>query len=125
MLRDNNLIILYYPVSFSTLSMRKIILLLLIFTSCKKSNDSPAITSCDPGISFSGQVRSIFVSNCTASGCHDGTDLPSLGDYIIDKDASVQIRDAVSRNIMPKNATLTSSDKAAILCWIDSGTKNN
>jgi hypothetical protein len=76
-------------------------------------------------ISYSNTVKSVFVTNCTASGCHDGVNLPSLADYITSKDASVQIRDAVARGIMPKYSVLSTADKAAILCWIDSGTKNN
>jgi len=45
--------------------------------------------------------------------------------FIVVKDAFIQIRDVVSRGIIPKNSILPAVDKAAIICWIDSGTKNN
>ncbi|MBS1512575.1 MAG: hypothetical protein JST86_17145 [Bacteroidetes bacterium] len=105
--------------------MKKYLVVLLLCMGCKKSTDTPVNPPCDTDPSYSTQVKSIFISNCTASGCHDGVDLPSLGDYTVARDAAQQIRDAVSRGIMPKNATLTAADKAAILCWIDNGAKNN
>jgi hypothetical protein len=105
--------------------MKRIILILIICSSCKKNNTTAPFITCDPTISYSNKVKLIFATNCTASGCHDGVNLPSLADYITAKDASVQIRDAVARGIMPKYSVLSSADKAALLCWIDSGTKNN
>lgn len=109
--------------------MSKIYLLgaLLIFFiyGCKKSSSAPIVPVCDPQISYTGKVKQVFISNCTASGCHDGVNYPSLADYTTAKDASLQIRDAVSRNIMPKTGKLSDIDKAAILCWIDNGAKNN
>jgi len=101
-------------------------LLLLLTAACKKSSPVQTDTNtCDPQISYAGKVKSIFVNNCTASGCHDGNDLPSLADYLVARDASAQIRTAVKNGVMPMNGTLSSADKAAIICWIDSGSKNN
>jgi len=105
--------------------MKKIILLLIIFIGCKKTDAPQPTALCDPLISYSNRVKSVFVTNCTSSGCHDGVNLPSLSDYNVAKDASIQIRDAVFRGIMPKNSTLSPADKSAILCWIDNGSKNN
>jgi hypothetical protein len=98
----------------------------LIFLSCKKSTVSGINNNqCDPSVSYSTTVKIIFVAYCTASGCHDGVDLPSLSDYTVARDASAQIKDAVARGIMPKNATLTQAQKDAIVCWIQNGAKNN
>jgi len=70
-------------------------------------------------------VHAIFDAACSAAGCHDGNNLPSLGDYLTARDAAKQIRDAVYRDIMPRYSTLSAVDKAAIICRIDSGAKNN
>ena len=103
-----------------------LILLVLFFYSCKKTNPTQTDNiPCDPAISYSGKVKAVFVTNCTASGCHDGVNYPSLADYITAKDASQQIRTAVSNGVMPKYGTLSAADKAALICWIDSGSKNN
>lgn len=110
--------------------MQKFIYSLLLFCSvvcigCTKSKVAEPEIPCNPNISYSGVVKAIFVTNCTSAGCHDGNNLPSLGEYNVAHDASVQIKDAVSRGIMPKYSSLTPQDKAAIICWIDNGAKNN
>lgn len=105
--------------------MKRIIFLLLICCSCKKNSSVDISTSCNPLISYTTQVKPILINNCTSSNCHDGNSLPSLSEYIVAKDASSQIRDAVFRGIMPKNAVLSSSEKSSIICWIDNGSKNN
>jgi len=107
--------------------MRKLFLILFILIitfSCKKhdtSNDIP----CDPAISYSATVKPIFAKNCALSGCHDGNTFPSAADYAVVHDASAQIINVVSTGAMPKNASLSDSDKAAIICWINNGSKNN
>jgi hypothetical protein len=103
----------------------QVIVLIILIIGCKKNEIIESSIPCDPLTSYSSKVKNIFVTNCTLSGCHDGNPLPSLADYNIAHDASAQIRDAVNRNIMPINGNLSSADKAAIICWIDNGAKNN
>ncbi len=105
--------------------MKKFVFLLVIFCSCKKSSSVDLSASCNPLISYTTQIKPILISNCTSSNCRDGNSLPSLSDYNVAKDASLQIKDAVSRGIMPKNAVLSSFEKSSIICWIDNGAKNN
>jgi hypothetical protein len=112
--------------------MRKTALTALILitavlgSSCKKTTDAtPATIPCDPLMSYSNQVHALFVANCTASNCHDGNSMASLSDYATARDAAAQIKNSVSNNRMPKGSTLSTSDKAAIICWIDNGAKNN
>jgi len=69
--------------------------------------------------------KPIFVKNCAVSGCHDGNNFPSAADYLVVHDGSAQIKTVVSNGTMPKNSSLSASDKAAIICWIDNGSKNN
>jgi hypothetical protein len=45
--------------------------------------------------------------------------------YNVAHDAAGQIKDAVARNIMPRYGSLSATDKANIICWIESGVKNN
>ncbi len=97
----------------------------VLFVACSKSTPASSPIPCDPLISYSAKVKPIFIANCTASGCHDGLNYPSLADYTVARDAAQQIRTAVDRGMMPKNNSLSASDKAAILCWIDNGSKNN
>jgi hypothetical protein len=106
----------------------KIFLFLLLsigLFSCSKTQANDTAIPCDPAISYSGTVKNIFITNCTKSGCHDGTNSSYLGDYNVARDASGQIKNSVSRGIMPPANNLSIVDKAAIICWIDSGTKNN
>jgi len=108
--------------------MKNIYLLLLacFIYGCKKSADTPTNNIvCNTSPSYSGQVKAIFISNCAASGCHDGVNYASLAEYNTAKDAAAQIRSAVYRGLMPLNASLSAVDKAAIICWIDDGSKNN
>jgi hypothetical protein len=100
----------------------------IIFTTfllgCSKT-DSSTTSVCDPSISYKNTVKQIFVANCSSSGCHDGNNLPSLADYSTAHDAANQIKTAVANGVMPKNATLSATDKAAIICWINNGAQNN
>jgi hypothetical protein len=80
---------------------------------------------CDLTISYNTTIKPIISKNCNLSGCHDGSTTTSLADYITLRDGAVQIKSAVSTGRMPKNATLSVSDKNAIICWVDNGAKNN
>ena len=104
--------------------MRLILLVtsLVLIIACKKSETS---VSCNPLISFDAEVKAIFVTNCSSSGCHDGVILPSLADFQTVHDASAQIRVSVGKGRMPLNKTISERDKAAILCWIDNGSQHN
>jgi hypothetical protein len=93
--------------------------------SCKKTPVADPAIPCDAAISYSGTVKNIFISHCAISGCHDGSNSAYLGDYTTARDASAQIKNSVSRGIMPPANNLSATDKTAIICWIDSGTKNN
>jgi hypothetical protein len=105
--------------------MQYVFLALLFLYGCKKTNSDVVVNDCNSLVSYSNQVKSIFVNNCTSSGCHDGLNYPSLVEYQVAKDANQQIRIAVDRGVMPMNSILSSKDKAAIICWIDNGAQNN
>ncbi|MBC7655143.1 MAG: hypothetical protein H7098_11825 [Oligoflexus sp.] len=91
---------------------------------CKKSSTSAAIY-CDPAISYSKTVKPILVTNCTQSNCHDGNNLTSLANYDIAHGGAAQIKSDVISGRMPRGGSLNSTDKSAIICWIDNGARNN
>jgi hypothetical protein len=99
-----------------------VIVLTLLF-GCTKNDTTSSI--CDPSISYKTTIKQIFVSGCSSAGCHDGNNLPSLADYQTAHDAAGQIKTAVANGVMPKNATLSATDKAAIICWVSNGAQNN
>lgn len=100
-------------------------LVCVICYSCSKSNQTQESSNCNPNISYNQTVKPILVTNCVKSNCHDGQTYPSLADYNVAHDGASQIRNDVATGRMPKDGTLSSYDKAAILCWIDKGAKNN
>jgi hypothetical protein len=102
-----------------------VLIISVLLFSCTKTHANDTSIPCDPAISYNGKVKNIFISNCTNAGCHDGSNSSYLGDYTVARDASGQIKNSVSRGIMPPANNLSLADKAAIICWIDSGTKNN
>jgi hypothetical protein len=97
----------------------------IIIAGCSKTNVADVTVVCDPTISYDKQIKPIIAVNCNYSGCHDGSNTTSLADYTTLKDGASQIKAAVSSGAMPRNATLKLEDKNAIICWINSGVKNN
>jgi hypothetical protein len=104
--------------------MRFISLLLLgliAFSACKKNNSQGNGTvytpSCSGTKSFKNDVLPILNSSC--NGCH------SYNTYQSVSSVASSIRSDVANGSMPKNSTLSNSQKDAILCWIDNGMPNN
>ena len=102
-----------------------IVVFFAFLLGCSKSDGGTVISNCDPLTSYKTKVKAIFVTNCTSSGCHDGNNLPSLAEYQTAHDAAAQIKTAVSNGVMPKNGTLSATDKAALICWLSNGAQNN
>lgn len=108
--------------------------LCFILLACSGSkNDvimNPPEASCDPTTStFSAHVAPIVQSSCAiSSACHAAGSLNGpapLTNYTAIKNASANIRRAVSTGTMPKTGSLTAAQKKAIICWVDLGTPNN
>ncbi|HWJ26245.1 MAG TPA: hypothetical protein VNS32_06860 [Flavisolibacter sp.] len=111
------------------------VLLLAVFISCTKSTESKSNSNtgnsnnvCTGTQSFATDVNPIIQSVCANSGCHDAASSNGPGpltNYQQVFNARTAIRSAVASGVMPKNTTLSSSQKNAILCWIDNGAGNN
>ena len=105
---------------------------LAVFAGCSKSNDSTNPpnnnTNCSGTKSFTADVHPIFQSVCSNAGCHEASSTNGPGpltNYQQIFNARTSIRSAVSSGTMPKNTTLSATQKNAILCWIDTGAPNN
>ncbi len=116
--------------------MKKTIVVLAIVVigvvaGCSKSSGGGgggAPVTCTGTQSFSADVNPIIQANCTSSGCHDATSSNGPGALMTYQrifDARALIRSAVNSGTMPKNGSLSAAQRAAIICWIDSGAPNN
>ena len=102
--------------------------LLVFINACSKKPEFTADCS-GPAKSFATDVSPVFQTSCAiSSGCHatgSGNGPGPLLTYSQIFNARLDIRSAVASGHMPLNATLTASEKNAILCWIDNGAPNN
>lgn len=110
------------------------ILSLATITSCSKGNESNHTTTNNNNVTctgtklFSADVSPIIQNVCAASGCHNAgstNGVGSLTNYQQVFNARTNIRAAVASGTMPKNSPLTTEQKSAIVCWIDTGAANN
>jgi len=105
-----------------------VVTLLIFIYACTKK---PEVTvDCSgPAKSFVTEVSPVFQTSCAInSGCHatgSGNGPGPLLNYSQIFNARADIRPAVASGHMPLNATLSVTEKNAILCWIDNGAPNN
>lgn len=98
--------------------------------ACKKGGDSTNTVECSgPAKSFSADIIPIIQSSCAMDAdCHGSNSISgpgSLLNYQQVFNARLAIRSAVLSGEMPKDASLTTSEKNAIICWINNGAANN
>ena len=115
--------------------IRKLFLIVSIlgfFYSCTKDTAPtvpPTTGDCNSTPkSFSIDVNPVIQASCTSSGCHGAGSNNGPGALLTYSqifNARTSIRSAVASGRMPKNASLSVSEKAKILCWIDNGSKND
>jgi len=106
---------------------------LVLLFSCSKSksdtNDDGNTINCNGAAkTFAGDVNPIIQSFCNQPGCHASGSSNGPGpltNYNQVFNARSAVRSAIASGFMPRNATLTSAQKAAIICWIDNGAQNN
>lgn len=111
--------------------MKKYILIILfsgIIVACRKDVEK-SVDCSGPQKSFATDITPIFRSSCaTDSDCHGSGSTSGPGplmNYTQDYNAKVLIRSAVLSGEMPQDKKLSSAEKGAIICWIDSGAPNN
>ena len=106
---------------------------LLLFFSCEthvqdvegleELNDDLTVETCDPTISYQGDIKPILTANCL--GCHSGSQAPNLSAYQGVSANADRVRFQVVNGIMPQGGSLTNEEIEFIRCWIDSGALNN
>lgn len=105
----------------------------IVICSCTKKygGDTAAPPKVDcSGIDshFAAGVLPIIQANCATAGCHasgSSNGPGALTDFSQVSNAAVLIKTAVSSGVMPKGSSLRTQDKNILLCWIESGSKNN
>lgn len=104
-----------------------IVTITLIGIACSKSSDTTTAVAatCNPNTSFSQTVLPILNTNCNLSGCHDPNNAAELNNFTVVHDNAAQIKASVVSGRMPKGRSFNATDKAALICWIDNGAKNN
>ena len=105
---------------------------IFIGIACSKGNSGGGGSSVDCNTvsnkAFAADVNPIIQGTCAQSGCHDavsGNGPGPLTNYTEVFNARTTIQSAVSSGRMPKNSSLSTSQKNSILCWIQSGAPNN
>jgi hypothetical protein len=98
--------------------------------ACKKAVDTTSTVDCTGAAkSFSSDVNPIIQASCaTNSGCHGSGSNNGPGELLTYSEifnARSAIRSAVLSGAMPQNGGLTTTEKNAIICWIDNGASNN
>jgi hypothetical protein len=106
-----------------------VIVIILINTSCN-SNDTNATASCTGvDVSFTKDVATIITTSCaTNSSCHATGSKEGPGPlttYAQVFAARNDIQTSVSNGSMPRDGTLTSTQRNNIVCWIRNGAANN
>src|SRR5690349_19205738 len=106
-----------------------IILSGLFVTACSKSGNAPAAYCSGAAKSFSTDVHPIIQTSCaTDAGCHGTGSQNGPGPLLTYNhvfNARTAIRTAVGNGSMPKTGSLSTSQRNAILCWIDGGSATN
>jgi len=97
----------------------------VIYNSCSKSSNGSTSGTCDPNVSFSTQLLPLLNQKCNFSGCHDNSSAAALSTYVTVRDGATQIKQSVVAGRMPRNGSLTATQKSIITCWVDNGAKNN
>jgi hypothetical protein len=113
--------------------LKKILIIASVFGllfACSKSNDSTSSVDCSGATkSFSANVNPIIQATCaTNAGCHGSGSNNGPGELLTYSEifnARSSIRSAVISGVMPQNGSLTTSEKNAIICWIDNRAPNN
>ncbi|HRI19543.1 MAG TPA: hypothetical protein PLA68_01260 [Panacibacter sp.] len=105
----------------------------VILFSCSKNVSTPSLVFTEDcsgtAKSYATDVAPIIASHCaTNSGCHASGSREGPGallTYTQVYSARSEIRSQVISGAMPQNITLSSTQKNAVICWIDNGAGNN
>ncbi len=85
------------------------------------------VTVSTTSVSYSTQVAPILSATCSSVSCHGTPSLtkPDLTGHSAASTVAVEIKSELQAGTMPKTGSISASDKALIICWIDEGAPNN
>lgn len=106
---------------------------LFIMLSCSKDQTPDDITlSCEETISFEADIRTIIMSSCATSGCHNentassGYSFESYQNIEANKEIMLRtMRQEPGVTPMPVGQPLDSDLIDKFECWMEQGAKNN
>ncbi len=121
-----------------TLLTTFIILCIILFTACSKTDPAAGRATGGGGISFSctgitpkfsTDVQPILTTVCSInSNCHAGGSTNIGGPFTSHAEVSAKktnIRSAILSGFMPQSGSISQAQINAFICWIDSGAPNN
>ena len=122
------------PAFFVYLRMKRSIIIvcssvvLLLFGTCKKDEfkklDCSSLDS-----KYSTSISGIISSNCTLSGCHNGSgptfDLRTYDLVKAQVNGGAFESAVITNKTMPKGRSLSQDQRNKIKCWLDQGAPNN
>lgn len=109
------------------------VMIVAVIDSCSKSSGGTpttggggATTDCSTtSAKFGADIFPIISGSCAITGCHNGTQSPTLTSFAqIAANASL-INNQVQSGAMPKTGSLTATQKKQINCWVINGALNN
>jgi len=77
------------------------------------------------GVSYSATISLIISTNCTITGCHNGTQFPDFRVFKNIHDNAGQIKTLTGNRTMPEEGSLTQAEISLIACWVDDGALEN
>lgn len=99
-----------------------------IVACSKGGNDEPTVDCNSISKTWTTDVDPIIQTYCNQPTCHNVGSVNGPGpltNYAQVFSARNMIREAISSGLMPQNTTLNATQRAKIVCWIDSGAPNN
>lgn len=106
------------------------LLLVLPVLSCEynvENEELPIDEECEVEVSYETTIRPLIDTNCMPCHNGDGSEplAPDLTTYEGVESIAQLIKDVTQSGRMPKEGSLTTSEIAAIMCWVDDGAMNN
>jgi hypothetical protein len=100
-------------------------MIFLISIRCDTPDNTPEpAADCSTVSTNFAQVNAVIQGSCTASSCHPYASTNGPGQLLTYQEifnAREAIRTAVNNGSMPRDSRLSATQKAIIICWIDSG----
>lgn len=79
----------------------------------------------DTGTNLTADIMPIIETKCAITGCHNGSQSPNLSTKAAVVSNAAAIKAQTQSGAMPKEGSITATQKALIACWVDDGAKNN